>query len=55
MFVSCHQNAGQSRNIMIANKTFENVATFKYFGTTVTNKTETHSRVKTRLNSRNVC
>jgi hypothetical protein len=34
----CHRNIGQNRNIKIANRTFENVAQFKYLGMTVTNK-----------------
>jgi hypothetical protein len=36
MLMSRHQNTGQNRNIMIANKAFENVAEFRYLGTTVT-------------------
>jgi hypothetical protein len=36
MLMSRHQNAGQNRDIKIANRCFENVAQFKYLGTTVT-------------------
>jgi hypothetical protein len=35
MFLSCHQNSGQNHDIKIGNKSFENVAQFKYLGTTV--------------------
>jgi hypothetical protein len=35
MLLSRHQNAGQIHDIKIANRCFENVAQFKYFGTTV--------------------
>jgi hypothetical protein len=37
MLLSHHQNAGQSHDIKIANKCFENVAKFRYLGTTITN------------------
>jgi hypothetical protein len=34
MLLSRHQNAGQNHDIKRANRSFENVAQFKYFGTT---------------------
>jgi hypothetical protein len=37
MLLSRYQNAGQNRNIKIYNRTFKNVAKFKYLGTPVTN------------------
>jgi hypothetical protein len=35
--MSQHQNAGKNDNIKTADKSFENVAKFKYFGITVLN------------------
>jgi hypothetical protein len=46
MFLSRHQNAGQNRDIKIANRSFENVSQFKYLGTTVTNKNSIQEEVK---------
>jgi len=37
MIMSRHPNSGQKQNIRIANESFENVAKFKYLGTTLTN------------------
>jgi hypothetical protein len=36
MFVSRHQDAGQDHNLLIVDTSFENMAKFKYLGTTVT-------------------
>jgi hypothetical protein len=38
MLLACHQNVEQNHDINIANGCFENMAQFKYFGTTVTNQ-----------------
>jgi hypothetical protein len=38
VLLSRHQNAGQNHNIKTANKSFENMANFKYLGTIVTNQ-----------------
>jgi hypothetical protein len=53
MIMSRHSNSGQNHNIRIANELFENVATFKYLGTTLTNKNDIYDEIKSRLNSGN--
>jgi hypothetical protein len=55
MIMSRHPNSGQSRNARIANEMFEDVAKFKYLGTTLTNQNDTHDEIKCRLNSGNAC
>jgi hypothetical protein len=38
MLLFRHQNAGQNHDTKVANGSFENVASFKYFGKRVTGK-----------------
>jgi hypothetical protein len=55
MLLSRQQNAGQNYGIKVANRCIENVAQFKYLGTTITNKNFIQEAVKRRLNSGNAC
>jgi hypothetical protein len=50
-----HQNSGQNHNIKIANRSVENVAQFKYLGTTVRKQNLIQEEIKKRLNSGNAC
>jgi hypothetical protein len=43
--MSCHPKLGLNQN----------VATFKYMGTTLTNQNDIHDEMKSRLNSGNAC
>jgi hypothetical protein len=51
MLLSRHQNAGQNHNVKIANRCFDNVAQFRYLGTTVINENFIQEEIKSRLNS----
>jgi hypothetical protein len=53
--MSRHLNSGQNKDIRIANESFENVAKFKFLGTTLTNQNDIHDEIKSRLNSGNAC
>jgi hypothetical protein len=53
--MSRHQNAGQNHNLKISKRSFENVAQFRYLGTTATNQCLLHKEIKRRLNSGNAC
>jgi ribosomal protein S2 len=55
MLLSRDQNAGQSYNIKIANRCFENVTKFRYLGTTITNQNLIQEKIKSRFNSGNAC
>jgi hypothetical protein len=53
MLMSCSQKIGQKHSIKIANRSFEDVAKFKYLGTTLTDQNYMHE--ESRLNSGNAC
>ena len=53
MVMSRDQNAGQNHSVRTDNSTFERVQTFKYLGTTLTNKNSIPEEIKSRLRSGN--
>jgi hypothetical protein len=53
MLLSHHKNAEQNHDV--ANRSFENVAQVKYFGTTETNQNLIQEEIKRRLKSGNAC
>jgi hypothetical protein len=55
MLMSHNQKTGQKHSINIANLSFEDVAKFKYLGTTLTGQNFMHKEIKRRLNKRNAC
>jgi hypothetical protein len=55
MIMSRHPNSGQNQNIRIANESFENVSKLNYLRTTLTNQSDIHDEIKSRLNSGNAC
>jgi hypothetical protein len=55
MLMSCSQKMGQKHGIKIANRSFEDVAKFKYLITTLTDENCMHKEIKSRLNLGNAC
>jgi hypothetical protein len=55
MIMSRHPNSGQIQNIRISIQSFEDVAKFKYLGKTLTNQSNVHDEIKSRLNLGNAC
>lgn len=51
MFISRRQKAGQNCDVKTAIKSFENVAEFICFGTTLTSRNCMHEEIKSTLNS----
>jgi hypothetical protein len=50
-----HKKVGQKHSIKIAKKSFQDVAKFKYLGTTLTYENLKHEEIKSSLNSGNTC
>jgi hypothetical protein len=55
MLASRRQKIGQKHTIIVANRSFEAVAKFKYLGIKLTDQNSMHEEIKSRLNSRNAC
>jgi hypothetical protein len=55
MLISYYQKAGQKHSIKKVNRSFEDVAKFKYLEKTLTDQNCIHEDIKSRLNSRNAC
>jgi hypothetical protein len=55
MLMSHNQKTEQKHSIKTGNRSFEDVARFKYLGTTLTDQNHMHEEIKSRLNSGNAC
>jgi hypothetical protein len=55
MLMSHNQKIGQRHSIKVANRSFEDVAEFKYLGTTLTDQNCMCEEIKNRQNSGNAC
>jgi hypothetical protein len=55
MLMSHHQNAGQNHDIKVANRSFENVAQFKYLELTVMDLNLIQEEIKKGLNLGTAC
>jgi hypothetical protein len=55
VLLSRHQNAGQNRDLKTESRSFENVAQFRYLGTTVTNQNLIQEQIKRSLNFGKAC
>jgi hypothetical protein len=55
ILMSHSQKIGKKHSIKTANRSFEDVAKFKYLGTTLTDQNCIHKEIKSSLNSGNAC
>jgi hypothetical protein len=55
VLMSRSQKTGHKHSINIVNKSFEDVANFKYLGTTLTDQNCMDEEINSRLNSGNAC
>jgi hypothetical protein len=55
MLISRSQKIGQKHSIKMGNRSFEDVAKFKYLGTTPTDPNCMHKEIKSRLTLENAC
>jgi hypothetical protein len=53
--MSRSQKTGQKYSVKIANRSFEDVAKFKYLLTALTDQNHMHKGIRSRLNSGNAC